>query len=66
MWKYNSKGVYTVKSFYEIINFRGIIPPHAPAIWHLKIPPRAQIFIWLVCNNKVLTRDNLRDRRCLT
>jgi cyanate permease len=33
------------------------------AIWKLAIPPRVQFFLWLLANNKTLTRDNLAKRR---
>jgi hypothetical protein len=29
----------------------------------LKVPPKLHIFLWLLTNNKTLTRDNLAKRR---
>ena len=63
VWKYKTKGLYTVKSFYNIVNFRGILPGVKPVVWKTKIPPRIQIFCWLIMNNKLLTRDNLCKRQ---
>lgn len=63
LWNYDSKGVYTVKSFYNIVNFRGVLPTNIPVIWKFKIPPRIQIFLWLLTKNKLLTRDNLQKRQ---
>ena len=63
VWNPNSKGVYTVKSIYKFINFRGVLPTSSPAVWNLKIPPRIQIFLSLLVNNKLLTRDNLSKRQ---
>jgi hypothetical protein len=62
IWKYESNGVYSSKSLYAIINFRGVQPIYLPAVWDLKIPPRVQNFLWLFSQNKILTRDNLRKR----
>ena len=45
VWNMNSKGVYTVKSFYKFINFRGVLPVNSPAVWKIKIPRRIQIFL---------------------
>lgn len=59
IWQFNSSGIYSSQSLYKIINFRGITPIHVPAVWHLKIPPRIQFFLWLLSKNKTLTRDNL-------
>ena len=54
---------YIPQSLYKIVNFRGIVPVHVPAVWHLKIPPRIHFFLWLLSKNKLLTRDNLSLRR---
>jgi hypothetical protein len=32
-------------------------------MWKIKVPPRIHIFLWLLANNKVLTRDNLVKMR---
>jgi hypothetical protein len=62
IWKYESTGVYSSKSLYAVINFRGVQPVYLPSVWDLKIPPRVQIFLWLLSQNKIMTRDNLRHR----
>jgi hypothetical protein len=62
IWKYESNGVYSSKSLYAIVNFRGIQPVYLPVVWDLKIAPRVQNFLWLFSQNKILTRDNLRKR----
>ena len=30
--KFNSNGVYSSQSLYKIVNFRGIVPVHVPAV----------------------------------
>jgi hypothetical protein len=71
VWMFHPSGVYSVKSFYAIVNNGGIVPVHTPAVWKLVVPPRIHIFLWLLANNKTLTRDNLNkrfpveDRTCL-
>ena len=62
IWKYKSNGIYSSKSMYAIINFRGVRPLYLPAVWDLKVPPRIQVFLWLFSQNKIMTRDNLRKR----
>jgi hypothetical protein len=32
-------------------------------MWKIHVPPRIHVFLWLVANNKILTRDNLAKRR---
>lgn len=62
VWQYNSSGVYSTKSLYSIINFRGIMPLYIPALWSLVVPPRIHIFIWLLSHNRIMTRDNLKKK----
>jgi len=66
LWSYSSTGKYSVQSLYAVINHRGVVPVFVPAVWKLNIPPRVQFFLWLVSNNRVLTRDNLAKRREVT
>jgi hypothetical protein len=63
IWKFDSKGVYSVSSLYAIVNFRGIMPVHIPAVWRIKVQPRVHVFLWLLANNKLLSRDNLSKRQ---
>jgi hypothetical protein len=63
VWTLNSNGIYSSQSLYKVINFRGVQPVHTPAIWCLKIPPRVHFFLWLLTQNKVLTRDNVKKRK---
>jgi hypothetical protein len=63
IWKFSSNGSYSSQSLYRVINSRGVMPVHSPSIWSLKIPPRVQFFLWLLTNNKNLTRDNLAKRQ---
>lgn len=62
IWQYDSKGVYTTSSLYSIINFRGVQLVYIPSVWSVVSPPRVQIFLWLLANNSLMTRDNLEKR----
>jgi hypothetical protein len=63
LWSYSSSGKYSVQSLYAIINHRGVVPVFIQAVWKLNIPPRVQFFLWLLSNNRLLTRDNLAKRK---
>jgi hypothetical protein len=63
IWSFNSSGFYSSQSLYKVINFRGIKSVHVLAVWSLKVPPRFHFFLWLVINNRSLTRDNLAKRK---
>jgi hypothetical protein len=66
IWQFSSNGSYSSQSLYKIINHRGILPVYVSAIWDLKIPPCVHFFLWLLAENKNLTRDNLGKRREVT
>jgi hypothetical protein len=63
IWQFSTKGTYSSQSLYKIINFRGIHLVHVPALWSIKVPPRVMFFLWLLANNRILTRDNLAKRK---
>lgn len=58
IWKYHPLGFYNVQSLYAINNFRGVFSVYTPVVWKLNIPPRIHVFLWLMANNKIFTRDN--------
>lgn len=60
MWAFSSTSTYRVQSLYAIITHRGVLlHVYTPAIWKLNIPTRVQFFVWLLANNRLLTRDNI-------
>jgi hypothetical protein len=63
IWELHFSGQYSASSFYAVINNRGVTPVHTPAVWKLDVPPRLHVFLWLLANDRLLTRDNLGKRR---
>jgi hypothetical protein len=63
VWQFGSSGRYSVQSLYAVINDRGIKHIYLPVMWKINVPSRIHVFLWLVANNKILTRDNLAKRR---
>lgn len=63
IWEYHASRLYNVESLYAVVNFRGVCPVYTPVVWKLNGPPRIDIFLWLLTNNKILTRDNLAKRQ---
>jgi hypothetical protein len=66
--QFYSSRIYSSQSLYSVINFRGVIPVYVHVVWKLRIPSRIHFFIWLMSNNKLLTRDNLKkeEERLMT
>ena len=63
IWNFDSSGKYSAQSLYDIVNDRGIKQLYTLVTWKIKVPPRIHIFLWLLANNRILTRDNLAKRR---
>jgi hypothetical protein len=63
IWQFESSGRYSVQSLYAIVSDRGMKQVFTLVMWKIKIPSRVHIFLWLLPNSKVLTRDNLAKRR---
>jgi hypothetical protein len=38
---------------------------YTSSMWKLKVPSRVHVFLWLLANNKTLTRDNLAKSKTL-
>jgi hypothetical protein len=63
IWQFESSGRFSVQSLCAIVNNRGIRQILTPVVWKIIVPPRLHIFLWLLVNNKILTRDNLAKRK---
>ena len=63
LWHFTSTGKNSVQSLYAVIHHRGVTPMFVSSVWKIAIPPRVQFFLWLLSNNRLLTRDNFAKRR---
>jgi hypothetical protein len=48
-----------------VFNDRGIKQFYTPMVWKINVPSMIHIFLWLLTNNKTLTRDNLAKKKNL-
>ena len=62
LWKFGNKSSFTVKSVYNALSTNDVGPYHKK-IWKGKITSKIKIFLWLVVNNAILTKDNLIRRK---
>jgi hypothetical protein len=62
VWCYESLGIHSSHSFYAIVNYRGVRPVYVPTIWNVMVPPKIQLFLWLLAHNKLTTVDNLNKK----
>jgi hypothetical protein len=61
-WDWEKSGVFSVKSTYKHL-CKNEYGPHNRKIWKAKIPLKIKIFMWLVSQNAILTKDNLCKRK---
>lgn len=60
-WTLEKNKRFSVKSVYNAMT-RSDAGSHHKMIWKGKVPTKIKIFMWLMANNAVLTKDNLIKR----
>jgi hypothetical protein len=58
IWKWAKSGKFSVRSVYEHLT-KDEVGPAYKAIWRAKIPEKVRIFMWLIAQKAVLTKDNM-------
>lgn len=62
-WGYEARGTFTTKEAYNLIIRNQIVKdPLWNKVWTPIIWPKVSTFLWLLCQNKILTWDNLQKR----
>jgi hypothetical protein len=61
-WIPLSKGVFEVRSFYQVLCSHGTTSFPWKDIWRTKAPPRVAFFVWTATRSKIPTIDNLHRR----
>ena len=59
---WEGRGSFSVKSMYFHLCSCSVGIYHYRKLWKIKVPLKVKIFMWLVQNNSILTRDNLTRR----
>jgi hypothetical protein len=61
-WSWNKNGCFSVKSMYTHM-FNNEADSPNKKIWRAKIPLKIKIFMWLIHQNAILTKENLLKRK---
>jgi hypothetical protein len=61
-WDWEKTGLFSVKSTYKFF-YRHDCDYNSKRIWKAKIPLKIKIFLWLVEQNAIITKDNLIKRK---
>ena len=63
LWLIGKSSIFSVKSVYNALTKSSSGTCHKK-IWKGKIPEKIKIFLWLMSNDAILTKDNLNKRKC--
>jgi hypothetical protein len=56
-WVHGKNGVYTSKSLYQLLTFRGVLDPQMNILWRLPIPLKRKHFLWLAMKDRIQTTE---------
>jgi zinc-binding in reverse transcriptase len=62
IWRWNSSGLFTTQSAYQLLVFRGVIDHNYTVWWSVHVPLKIKLFMWLTHHKKILTKDVLSKR----
>ena len=62
-WSRSSSGVFSISSFYQLLDGEGAAEVPWRVIWFLGLLPKVSFFVWAAALNRILTIDNLMRRR---
>jgi hypothetical protein len=60
-WSLNQNNIFSTKSMYHWLE-RNLAGSHNKWIWKAKIPLKIKIFLWQMCQDAVLTRENMKKK----
>ncbi len=61
-WRWNTSGLFTAKSAYDLLSFDGVDDRKIAHLWGMRIPLKIKIFLWLASRYRLLTADLLAKR----
>jgi hypothetical protein len=64
IWIWEKSGIFIVKSMYDHLLCNETYNPNTK-LWKSKTPLKVKIFMWLVQQNAIQTKDNLIKRNCM-
>lgn len=62
-WALERSGDFTTVSLYRELTFPGVTNRWMMLIWEAKLPLKIKIFLWLVCNDKIQSAEQLVKRK---
>jgi hypothetical protein len=62
IWNPEKSGCYTSKSMYRCLSHQGVINKRMIRLWKSKLPMKLKSFMWLVSQDRLQTKLNLKRR----
>lgn len=62
-WAYEKSGIYSTRSMYRNIMFRGVNNHRMRKLWKSKLPMKIKVFMWLLIQDKLQTGVNLKKKK---
>jgi hypothetical protein len=62
IWNPSKRGLFEVRSYYEVLIRKNGPSFSWKSIWRVKTPTRVAFLVWSAALGKILTHDNLRER----
>jgi hypothetical protein len=60
-WSSNENKIFSTKSIYRWLE-RNLAGSHNKWIWKAKVPLKIKVFLWQLCQDAILTRENMCKR----
>lgn len=61
-WRWETTKIFTITSAYRILYDRGIRCKFHSQLWKAKVPPKVKVLLWVLLQNKLLTRAVLEKK----
>jgi hypothetical protein len=63
-WSLNKNAIFSTRSVYTLLE-KNLAGSHNNWIWKAKIPLKIKIFMWQLCQDAILSRENMKRRNWL-
>jgi hypothetical protein len=61
-WSLNKNAIFSTRSIYTLLE-KNLAGSHYNWIWKSKIPLKIKIFMWQMCQDAILTSENMKKRK---
>lgn len=63
-WMWELHGCFSTSSAYKALHHSRITCTYHKKLWKIRAPPKVRIFLWVMLQDKLLTKENLIKKGC--